>query len=291
MILQSGNGFYVWKIKEGMARYGGVRQFAEKAASLGLKDVIIKMANGTWKYNLRWDVVRWVDDILPPMVEAFRDAGIFVSGFHYVYGNNPDGEASVAVRRIQQFDLDAWVIDAETEYKRNWGKAPGYIGRIRSECPDVTLALSSYRYPYYHLDFPWQDFLPLVDINMPQVYWMEAHNPGGQLTRTLEEFARLEAAHGWAHTPIYPTGSAFCEHGWCATASEVLDFGQAVADAGITGVSWWEWERAVQSGLIDAVEEVSKLFGGTPPPPPPVTLEERVADLERRVTKLENPDG
>jgi len=58
-----------------------------------------------------------------------------------------------------------------------------------------------------------------VDINMPQVYWVRAHNPAAQLRRSVAEFQRLQP---WR--PIIPTGSAYKGFGWQPTAAEMTAF-------------------------------------------------------------------
>jgi hypothetical protein len=88
-------------------------------------------------------------DQVPAVVEALRALGIQAWGWQYVYGSDPIGEARMAVRRIQQFNLDGFVIDAEAEYKQpgRAARRETLYERLRKACPNLPLALSSYRFP------------------------------------------------------------------------------------------------------------------------------------------------
>jgi hypothetical protein len=234
MALQ-GKGCFIWKIKN--CEGGDSALIAKKAKKAGLSHVLIKVANGIYSYNYDW--ARKID-LVPPVAEALRSAGIEVWGWHYVYGSQPVSEARIAIRRVDELDLDGYVIDAESEYKGS-GKASAakkfmreLTGGINSGVP---IALSSYRYPSLH-PIPWNEFLEKCDYNMPQVYWMQAHNPGAQLAQTLREY---ESPNIKYHPPIIPVGAAFREHGWEPTTNEVVEFLDTARALNLTGANFWEW--------------------------------------------------
>jgi hypothetical protein len=233
----SGKGFFIWKIKK--CENGDPQKIAEMAQQAGYSHVIIKVANGIWKYNYDWNNH---EDWCPPVVEALRDHGIEPWGWHYVFGEDPVREARAAVDRVRGLDLKGYVIDAEAHYKRaphRHEAADRFMTDLRRGVGgDIPLALSSYRYPSMHPDIPWNQFLAKCDINMPQVYWIHAHNPGAQLTQTLREFASPKIK---AHPPIIPTGAAFTEHGWTATASEVREFLDTARSLNLEAANFWEW--------------------------------------------------
>ena len=99
------------------------------------------------------------------------------------------------------------------------------------------IALSSYRYPSLH-PLPWNEFLAKCDYNMPQVYWLKAHNPGDQLTKTLREFESPRIKY---RPPIIPTGAAFREHGWEPTLDEIQEFLDTARDLKLKAANFWEW--------------------------------------------------
>jgi len=234
MTLQ-GNGFFIWKINN--CEGGNPELIASLAQEADLSHVLIKVANGIYSYNYNWDLMV---DLVPPVADALRSLGIEVWGWHYVYGDNPINEARIAVRRIQDLNLDGYVIDAEAEYKES-GKAAAarqFMSELRGGIgSSVPVALSSYRYPSLH-PIPWNEFLEKCDYAMPQVYWMQAHNPGSQLAQTLREYESLAY-----NPPIIPVGPAFTEHGWAPTTDEMLEFLDTARALNITAANFWEWSN------------------------------------------------
>lgn len=235
MALQ-GKGFYIWKIKD--CEGGDATKIASTAKAAGLSHVLIKVADGGYSYNYDWN--RKVD-LVPPVANALRSMGIQVWGWHYVYGDYPTSEASIAVKRIKGLNLDGYVIDVEHQYKEPGKKtaAKTYMRDLRNGVGNnYPLALSSYRFPSLH-PIPWNEFLEKCDINMPQVYWMGAHNPGSQLARTLQENEDLTYKR-----PVIPTGAAFTEHGWTPTTQDVEEFLISARSFNLSAANFWEWWNA-----------------------------------------------
>jgi hypothetical protein len=107
-----GKGFYLWKIPA--CENGNAGAIASVAYQAGLTHVLIKIANGVYKSNYDYDQKL---DLVPPVVQALKARGVQVWGWHYVYGNDPGGEARIAVQRTRELNLDGYVLDAEGEYK------------------------------------------------------------------------------------------------------------------------------------------------------------------------------
>jgi hypothetical protein len=175
---------------------------------------------------------------VPPLVVALRTRGIQPWGWHYIYGDDPVQEANKAIQRVSELGLDCYVLDAESEYKEA-GKSTAartFMTRLRAGLPDTPLVLSSYRYPTYHPQLPWTEFLSRVDYNMPQVYWLHAHNPGEQLERSVREFAAMAY-----NPPILVTGAAYTEFDWSPTTAEIIEFMQTARSLNIQAANFWEW--------------------------------------------------
>jgi hypothetical protein len=242
-----GKGFFTWKIPN--CEHGDAKQIAARAKAAGLSHMVIKIADGPMIYNGTWGDPT---DYTTPVVSALRSNGIKVWGWHYIYGDNPIGEANVGIARIRQYNLDGYVIDVEKEYKAIGKKAAArkFMNQIRSACPNLTVALSSFRYPSLHPQVPWAEFLDQCDLNMPQVYWMKAHNPGDQLAKCVAEFQAKNPS-----LPVVPTGAAFREFGWKPTDTEVVEFLEKAKELNLSGVNFWEWSDA-RSGTIPGVWDV-----------------------------------
>jgi SnoaL-like domain len=239
-----GKGFFTWKIPN--CENGDAKVIASHANAAGLTHLILKIADGTMIYYGNWGDPK---DYTTPVVNALRANGIKVWGWHYVYGDDPIGEANVAITRIRQYNLDGYVIDAEREYEKSTKKsaAKKFMAQLRSSCPDLIIALSSYRFPSLHPQLPWVEFLDQCNINMPQVYWMKAHNPGDQLSQCVKELQAKVPSR-----PIVPTGAAFREFGWKPSDGEVLEFCKKAKELNLSGVNFWEWSDA-RSGNLPGV--------------------------------------
>ncbi len=216
--------------------------------------MLIKIADT--RYPFGYD--RNNNDLVPSVTQALKNRGIQVWGWHYVKGNDPSGEARVAVARTTELQLDAYVIDAEHEYK--WrGKdaaARQFMADLRQGLPNHPIALSSYRFPTYHRELPWSAFLEKCDFNMPQVYWEQAHNAGAQLERSVGEFDDTRLV-GYQR-PVIPTGSAYGAGGWVATANDQEVFYQKAVELGLAAANTYSWDWATSSGHHDLWDAVAR---------------------------------
>jgi hypothetical protein len=230
-----GKGFFIWKIPS--CEGGSADAIATQAQIAGLTFVVIKIADGAVSSN--YDSARSLDYI-PPVALALKAAGIQVWGWQYIYGNDPLGEARKATERLQALQLDGIVIDAEAEFKLS-GKAAAakkYMAQMRAAFPSLPMALSSYRFPTYHTDFPWSSFLQYCDYNMPQVYWEQAHNAGTQLTRCVREFQALNP-----YRPVLPTGPGYKTGGWAPTEADTKEFMNTCLSLNLPTVSYFSWDE------------------------------------------------
>ena len=84
-----GKGFFTWKIPN--CEHGDAEQIASQAKLADLTHLVVKIADGTMIYNGNWGDPK---DYTTPVVSALRNRGIKVWGWHYVYGDNPTGEAN-----------------------------------------------------------------------------------------------------------------------------------------------------------------------------------------------------
>jgi hypothetical protein len=258
--MMRGKGFFTWKLPR--AEGGNPALISATAKSADLSHVVIKIADGKYAYHGEYGNPH---DYVTPTIEALRMADIKVWGWHYVYGDDPIGEADIAIQRIQQYNIDLYAIDAEKEYK-----APGkyiaarrFMSRLRSALPDTPLALCSYRYPSLHPEIPWKDFLELCDYSMPQVYWEAKHDPAYQLERCYKEYQTRVLSR-----PLIPVGAAFREAGWQPTVEDVQVFLQKALELNLNAVSFWEWTDA-RSGIMPGVWEAIRdtHWPGDPLPP------------------------
>jgi len=260
-----GKGFYIWQIDQ--CENGQIDAIANVAYQSGLSYVMIKIANGMLAYN--YDDVKKAD-LAGPLVAALHTKGIKAWGWHYVYGYNPEGEAKIAINRIQETGVDGFIINAEGPYKESGsGAALRYMKALRASINNIPLALSSYRYPSLHPQLPWVEFLDRVDYNMPQVYWVDSHNPGAQLERCVKEFKALNP-----YRAIIPSGAAYKWSGWTPTQQDEIEFMNMALTLNIPSVNFWDWQHC-RRDLPQHWEVIKSFPWPTGPLPAPADITER----------------
>jgi len=231
----TGKGYYIWNVKN--CEQGDPERITAQARASKLTHVLIKIADGAFPYNVNlengYDYARGA-------IKKLQSQNISVWGWQYIYGNYPIQEAEIAVRRAIELGVDGFVVNAEQEYEQSNKTlaADRYMSILRNNLGSTPIALSSFRYPFYHRSFPFGKFLERCDYNMPQVYWMKSHNnAGAQLQRCINEYRQIQP-----YRPIIPTGPTFKEHGWVPTQSEVLEFIQVAQKLNLPAVNFWYWE-------------------------------------------------
>lgn len=264
MLLPQGKGMYLWNYQAPVAT------IVAECKAAGLLHLLIKIADGTTEFGTSYDK--------RALIAALRAEGIDVWGWHYIYLAYPDSEAALALRLMGELDLTGYVIDAERECKGRATQATRFMHGFASAF--FPIGLSSYRYPSLHPELPWREFRNECDFDMPQVYWLFAHNPVEQLHRCYDEFKKLTPA-----LPFIPTGCAWKQTDpstklpWSPTPAELTAFMDEAKEMGFTGVNFWEFNK---TRAIPELWEAIKAYQWetVTPPPPPTNIEARLAALE-----------
>jgi hypothetical protein len=232
----TGKGYYIWKVRD--VERGDAHAILAAAQQAKLSHVLVKVADGDRSYNYDSDARL---DLAKPVVQLLQNQGIHVWGWQYIYGDAPVSEARKAIQRTRELNLDGFVINAEVEFKANGMEvaARTYMRELRGGLPDTQLALSSFRFPSYHPQFPFDEFLEFCDLNMPQVYWLLAHNPDAQLRRTVGEFQMRRFVR-----PIVPTGSAYAYQDWKPSEAEIKEFMDSARAQRLNAANFWSWDYA-----------------------------------------------
>jgi hypothetical protein len=281
----TGKGYYIWRIKA--CEQGDVNRIAQLASAAKLSHVMVKIADGPYLYNIDPETKI---DLVAPLVSALKASNVPVWGWQYVYGINPNGEADRAIQRVKSLDLDGYVINAEREYRDLNKKAAAlqFMQRLRTNLPDTPIALSSYRFPSLHSHLPWREFLQYCDLNMPQVYWLSAHNPADQLKRCVAEFQKITP-----YRPVIPTGPLFRAGSWAPSPIEIQAFMQEAQNLNLSGVNFWEWSN-VRTYFPDLWKQIADYPWPSSPPRAGIT-QELISALNShqsdQVLRLYNPDA
>ncbi len=299
----AGKGFFIWRSDRVIARSGGsVAAAAQMAVAARVQHALVKIADGSEPYPIHHeDPTGEKEQMTADLIRTLQNAGIDVWGWSFVYGDRsaPEMQAQTFARRAQQFQLKSLVINAERSWKNPQGasRALAFVQALRAEMGnETTLAVSSYRYPSFHSDFPYDAFMAMCDIAMPQVYWAAFGGQEGDavlnLQKSYDEFQRR-----FPHKMFAPTGAAFGEPQpdgsfWSATPHQIERFMRHAQSLGLPAVNFWSWEHAIgdpenpkMSGteLWDAAANFVYDPSPEPPrstPPPPIGEEtEREPEL------------
>ena len=186
-------------------------------------------------------------------------------GWHHVRGNDPAGEAKVAIERVRTLDLAGYVINAESEYEQP-GRETAALQFISTLCNSlkVPIGLCSYHFPNFHPDFPWSAFLEGCAYQMPKVFWEQTHNAGDQLRESKRQCDALPNAR-----PYIPVGAAYRTSGWAALPEDISDFLDTARSVEIPAVNFFQWDHC-RKYLPDDWEVIAT-FSWTIPPSQPVS--------------------
>lgn len=232
--IPNGKGMLIWQLRK--CCEGNMELLAQKAKDAKLDWVSIKVAERYGNYNA---------DKIKDAIRELREQNIQVWGWGYIYGDDPIREAESNAKIIEELDLDGYFIDAESEYKRPnmKEKAKLYSKRLR-ELTDKPIGLCSYRYPDYHKEFPFAEFLEICDFHAPQLYWIGANkenSPQIQLDLSWNQLKKLK------DIPFVPIGVA-CNHPvgdkiWSPTKNQLKNFIQYSKSKNIS-YGFYVWETA-----------------------------------------------
>jgi len=231
MTLQ-GKGFFTFNLPE--CESGDPGSILAEAQAAGLSHIIVKIGDGAQAAGIDASGA----DFAAPVVQAFHQAGMGVWGWQYIYGDNPSAEATIAITRTQALGLDGFVVSVGEEYEQPGRSAAAdlYMTTVRTALK-VPIALCSFRFPNYHPNFPWSDFLVSCDLHMPQVFWELTHNAGDQLIESKRQCDSLPNAR-----PFIPTGSAYLASGWSPSAQDITDFLDTAEILGLPAVNFFDWD-------------------------------------------------
>ena len=259
--------------------YGSPQATATALKALGCRWVIIKIGNGTADKGSATTAT--YPGAQGDAVKALTDAGLEVWGYHYIYGGvryteasghyysgaSPAAEADFAnswANGLAVHGLKGYVINAEHEFKGldQASRAKAFMDRLDVKIP---VALSSYRYPTVHKEFPWGAFYASGKIayHMPQVYQDDgAGQAVKQLTRCIDEYNSYPAI---PKLPIVPTGRAYLEGVYKEVkAAEISGFIEECKRRGFSGCSFWVLDHYKNKPSI--TPEVNAAFKASPWP-------------------------
>jgi peptidoglycan hydrolase-like protein with peptidoglycan-binding domain len=244
-----GSGMWIWYVSKSSG--GSVPAILAQAAQYGVKTVFVKSSDGT----------SWWDQFSPALISQLKAGGLHVCAWQFVYGKSPATEASLGARAAQT-GADCLAIDAEGQYEGLYSQAQTYIEDLRSAVgPNFAVSLASFPYVDYHPALPYSVFLGPggAQFNQPQVYWKAiGTSPDTALAHTYQ----WNTVYG---RPIVPLGQLYDG----PSTTDVQRFRALAVGYGATGVSWWSWQSASQTGW-GAIAPPDPAPAAVPPPAYPL---------------------
>jgi hypothetical protein len=218
-----GKGVFLWQL----SKVDKPSVLAANAKKYGVDWVTIKITDGNAPFN---------KGLVENAISEFQKNNIKVTGWSYVYGYDPKGEATAIEKYIKQYGFSEIILDVEDQYKGKPTQASILMKQLKSSMPNIPVAICSYRFPSLHQELPWAKF-SLCDAVMPQVYWTKSNDSAGQLLQCYNEYKKF------LNKDFIPVGAAYGEYGWRPTNIQIKDFVNKCNDLSIDSFSWWEWQQ------------------------------------------------
>jgi len=248
---------------------GDPNKFADRLKAAGIEAVYLKMANGAAVFKPSIITYpTWGENVRQALIDALRVRGIKVIGWQFNYGDNPAGEADVAIAQTKRFNLDGWIFDVEGKFESNPAAVTNAYTltlRYREGCPTTPLAFCSWaqwRSPstdvLWHNEKMARAFMETCDVGMPMMYW-EGSRPETAVW-LLKESLRL-----WrniTNKPIIPVGRAYTGDGGTINALACKAFAAEARTLKLPGLSWWVLDSAIKDtatwGAIGAIPPIAE---------------------------------
>ena len=216
---------------------GNINKIIAQAKLDGIKTLIIKNGDGRTAWT----------QFNPTLVREIHAAGMKVCAWQYVYGNYPLQEAKVGAG-AKKDGADCLVIDAEVQYQGRYVAAQTYIKDLRARVgAKFSVGLAGLPYVEYHESFPYSIFLGPngAQFNMPQMYWIDIGTTVPYIYQTTY------TENSIYQRPIYPLGQLYGDSYGSPSALSVGQFNTLAKDYRASGVSWWDFQSATASWLLD----------------------------------------
>ena len=161
----SGLGVWIWELER--CEGGNPQKIVDRAIASSVGHVVLKVADGV-KSPLQGNL----QSVYKQLVTLLRENDVQVWGWHYFKGIEVLSEAKLALEIIAMLDLNGYIMEVGAEFKKvDDATVKQLFEALKRDNTALRLGLSTYHYPTYHRDMPWQALLEGVNFVMPQVYW------------------------------------------------------------------------------------------------------------------------
>jgi hypothetical protein len=187
------------------------------------------------------------------LVGALRGAGVSVCGWTFAYGQDPAGEAAVAVAAARA-GAQCLVIDAEGQYDSLYGPAHVFVRALRSQLGSrFPIGLAGQAEVLQHPRFPYSVFLGPggFDVDLPQMYWLDL---GLSVDSAYAATLGPSSIYG---RPVLPVGQLYGSP--APTPAELTRFHALARAYGLPGASFYDLDAAQPQGLAALAAPVAAI--------------------------------
>ena len=222
--------------------------------------VVLKYHDGTSTTdNTGWPLQATFRALAP----ALKRAGYKVWAFGYWYKDDTAAAISGLVRQAATDGADGYCADVESpfEFAGSDAAIAPILAAIRSSCPALPLAYTTFPYADMHPQIPWKA-LDTLDIAMPQVYYAMLGAPTVDFAYN-KCFLSMQAA-GVAGPKAHARWQPIGQTDGMATAAQAQRFAALCENGAVPGISWWVLQG--QPVAMDAVLAADPYAAAVVPP-------------------------
>lgn len=232
---------------------GSPEKFTNVLVDAGMEGVCLKVADGPLVQKpSAWP--KWGENVKAELIAALREAGIRIHFWHFVYGNDPQGEAAIAAEQCERFKPDTYSWNAEGAFEAQTNAVANarlISSSLRNAFPDLSQSLLWWAFPKspktgkeWHPVKVANAFLETVDTISPMMYWQGkgAVDAVNYLENSIFVWRTI------TEKPLIPVGRAYTGTGGECDPAGIIAFGDAVINLAETknllGNSWWSMDNA-----------------------------------------------
>lgn len=279
----SGKSIMSWNVPA--VEGGDPIKFAQLLVDYNFEGVCLKAANGAAiQYVSKWSPwPLWGENIRVELINALKEAGLKIYFWHFLFGQNPVGEANAAIAQALKFEPDGYIWDVEGAFdsKPNAESNARLITKkVKLALPDLSQGLCWWALPKnpttgieWHPVKVAKAFMEVCDVGMPMMYW-QGKTLGGML-----KYLHTSLSHWMAFTekPLIPIGRTYKGDGGEPTPETIIAFANECfllkdQDNYLPGCSWYSLDKAVDNPLWMAALKSLPRYLSEEPVETPVSL-------------------
>lgn len=217
-------GCYIWRPQNIFD--GDIDKIVRMMSDAKVNHVCIKVSDGWYTYPS-----------MATLADELRQAGIIVGAWGYVYLKwIPTTEANAIVAGTKLLNASYLLHDIEDRASFfQWANGGRYMNRVRSQLPNLPMAMNSYWAMSKHPEIPWSAIRNQSDFDAPQIY-SRGTDPVSKYNQSKAEYAAKKPRLPFA----LPAGDMYFEGGVKPRPGDITLFlKRAKADLEAKGAIMW----------------------------------------------------